>query len=357
MKGEGRVFQRGSIWWVAYSRNGHEIRESAETTDERKARKHLQKRLEEMKNPEFVGPAEKKLDLDDLERKIEADYIRHGRRSWKTVKYCLKPVKEYFRYDRLLEITPSRTEAYQDYRLKQGMARATVNREVRYLLHGFRLLLNAHEISYGPNVKLLEGENVREGFTNRPEFEGICISLKSNRRIHPVVEDITRFLYNCSWRSGEAKNLEWSKFDATDWIFRLSRKSTKNKRPRTLVLVGELREIIERRLADRRPDCPYVFHRDGKQIKSFLKAFKSAAKVEGLQGLVPHDMRRSGIRNFTKAAVGESEGMSISGHETNSTYKRYGIIDEGMQRTALERVHEQQQEELERKVIPIRRAG
>jgi hypothetical protein len=49
--------------------------------------------------------------------------------------------------------------------------------------------------------------------------------------------------------------------------------------------------------------------------------------------------------------------MSISGHETNSTYKRYGIIDEEMQRTALERVQEQQQQELERKVIPIRRAA
>jgi hypothetical protein len=50
--------------------------------------------------------------------------------------------------------------------------------------------------------------------------------------------------------------------------------------------------------------------------------------------------------------------MSISGHETNSTYKRYGIIEENLQRQSLERVHEQQQREIEeRKVVPIRRAG
>ena len=85
--------------------------------------------------------------------------------------HCLKPVKAYFGFDRLLAITASRIEAYQDYRLKEGRARATVNREVRYLLHAFRLLFKAHEISYLPEVKLLEGENVREGFTNRPEFE------------------------------------------------------------------------------------------------------------------------------------------------------------------------------------------
>jgi hypothetical protein len=49
----------------------------------------------------------------------------------------------------------------------------------------------------------------------------------------------------------------------------------------------------------------------------------------------------------------------ISEHRTNSVYKRYNIIDEDMQRQALERVHEQQQREKTegRKVVPIRQAG
>ena len=89
MRGEGRLFQRGSMWWIAYSRNGHEYRETANTNDERKARKYLQQRLADIKKPEFVGPSEKRLDMDDLERKIEADYTRHGRRSIGTVRHCL----------------------------------------------------------------------------------------------------------------------------------------------------------------------------------------------------------------------------------------------------------------------------
>ena len=122
--------------------------------------------------------------------------------------------------------------------------------------------------------------------------------------------------------------------------------------------MGELREIIERRLEKRRPDCPYVFHRNGKQMKSFRRAFKTACDDAGLAGTVPHDMRRSGIRNFTKAGLGEREGMSISGHRTNSTYRRYNIIDEDLQRSSLQRVHEHQQREKEtRKVVPIKRAG
>jgi hypothetical protein len=36
------------------------------------------------------------------------------------------------------------------------MARAIVNREIRYLLHVYRLLFNAGQICYVPRVKLLD---------------------------------------------------------------------------------------------------------------------------------------------------------------------------------------------------------
>ncbi|HEY7559001.1 MAG TPA: hypothetical protein VIH18_29795, partial [Candidatus Binatia bacterium] len=102
----------------------------------------------------------------------------------------------------------------------------------------------------------------------------------------------------------------------------------------------------------------YVFHRDGKPIKSFRRAFKTAFKDAGLEGTVPHDLRRSGVRNFTKAGLSESEGMSISGHRTNAIYKRYNIIDEDLQRQSLERVAAQQKREMtRRKIVPIRKMG
>jgi len=218
-RGSGRVFRRGEIFWIAYSRNGHEIRESAETTDERKAWKLLNERIEQAKKPQFVGPAEKRLMLDDLEAKIVADYERHGRRSADTVKHCLKPVKEHFQYNTLLQLTPQRIEAYQMARLKAGMARATVNREVRYLLHGYRLLFDAGEISYLPKVTLLEGENVREGFVNIADFGAVLAEIEDDD-----TKDIIEFLYNCAWRTGEACKLEWSKVDTNDWVVRLPRK-------------------------------------------------------------------------------------------------------------------------------------
>ena len=45
VRGEGRIFRRGPIWWVAYYRRGREYRESSRSVDQETARALLQKRL------------------------------------------------------------------------------------------------------------------------------------------------------------------------------------------------------------------------------------------------------------------------------------------------------------------------
>ena len=39
--GEGRIFRRGQIWWIAYCRSGIEYRESSRSKDEQLARAQL----------------------------------------------------------------------------------------------------------------------------------------------------------------------------------------------------------------------------------------------------------------------------------------------------------------------------
>jgi hypothetical protein len=179
VRGSGSLYQRGSTWWISYSRNGNQIRESAYTTDERKAFK-LQQRLGEKDKPTFVGPSEKRLTLDDLEQAIKADYVRQNRRSWKSVEHCLKPVRKFFPYDTLLQID-ARIQEYRDARLEQGAARATVNRECAYLRRGYKLLYEAkrRRLSELPVIKMLEGENVREGFINVADFEAAAALIKN----------------------------------------------------------------------------------------------------------------------------------------------------------------------------------
>ena len=361
-RGQGRIYLRGKVWWIRYCYRGRELRESAKTSDERKAWRFLDRRLKERERPDFVGPKEERLTLEDLERALEAHYLQNNKAaSLATARHSLKRLKEFFAYDRLVDLTTDRIDEFKMTRLAAGAERSTVNRHLAYLRLGFRLLVEKKQISFArvPAIRNLEGENVREGFINVADFEAILA--KMDRSVSLAVLDLIRFLYNSGWRSGAAKALPWRYVDLEEKMITLPNSSDagNKKKPRVLALEGELLEILERRLKDRRLDCPLVFHRNGKPIKTFRKAWRSACADAGFAGLVPHDMRRSAIRNFRKAGIPETVGMALSGHRTNSVFKRYDIIDTEDVQAAVAKVQaylKNQKENAQAKVVPIRAA-
>ena len=55
-------------------------------------------------------------------------------------------------------------------------------------------------------------------------------------------------------------------------------------------------------------------------------------------GLTFHDTRRTAIRNLIRAGVDQTVAMRISGHRTDSTFRRYNITSEDDLREAVEKV-------------------
>jgi integrase-like protein len=142
-----------------------------------------------------------------------------------------------------------------------------------------------------------------------------------------------------------------------------------------LPLSGELLDVIQRAAARRQLDCAHVFHVAGQRIGDFRKAWKKACIAVGLgalvptvqfvsseepklryQGLIPHDLRRSAVRNMARAGIPERVCMALSGHKTRAIFGRYNIVSEADLTAAADKLHSHLQDQPRRRVVPLRAA-
>ena len=76
--------------------------------------------------------------------------------------------------------------------------------------------------------------------------------------------------------------------------------------------------------------------------------------------LIPHDLRRSAVRNLERSGVPRTTATALVGHETESIYRRYAIQDETKLKEGAVKLSDFYSEpdrraEAERKVIPMAR--
>ena len=139
------------------------------------------------------------------------------------------------------------------------------------------------------------------------------------------------------WRMhSEVLPLQWRQIDSDAGTVRLDAGTTKNGEGRVFPFTVELRALLEAQRAyteavqrERGIICPSVFHRNGRGIKVFRKAWASACKAAGCPGRIPHDFRRTAVRNFVRASIPERVAMMMTGHKTRSVFERYNIVSGG----------------------------
>jgi integrase len=321
MRGDGRVYLRGNIWWMQFSYRGVTYKESAGTADEKTARKKLRKRVAEVSTGK-VHPTEERVAFEDLAGALIADYELNSRRSIRGVRLSLSHLQTHFGLDRAINITTDRIRAYARLRQEDGAANGSINRKLAALKRAFNLMVQAGRISQKPYVPMLEEADPRQGFLDPPEFVRIRALLPEYLR------DPITFLYLSGWRKSEMQTLSWVNVDIAGGAIRLNPARSKNKETRILPLSGELREIIDRAHNARRLDCSFVFHNFGEPIGDFRKAWRNARNAACLGKVLVHDMRRSAIRNLVRAGVPETVAMALSGHKTRAVFDRYNVTSE-----------------------------
>jgi integrase len=336
-RGSGHLYRRGKVWWLKFfDANSKPHWRSSGSRDRAVAEGMLRDQLAQRDRGAPVLPDPRRISVDALLDGLLADYRTNGRRSADRADLSCRHLLRYFAGRAAASVTGADVTRYADLRLRDEAAPATVNRELAALRRAYRLAIRQGLLATAPPVTTLGEDNVRTGFLEPDQFEAVCCGLAPNEA------QVARFCYITGWRSrSEAFTLTWPQVDWAGGLVRLEPGTTKNREGRAFPLIPSLRGLLEKRLEyTRRCEraqgriIPVVFHRSGRPIKSMAKSWRAACRGAGVPGRLLHDLRRSAVRNLERAGVSRSVAMKMTGHKTESVYRRYAIVSEADLREA-----------------------
>jgi len=384
MRGDGRIYKRGDMYWIALYVDGRLQRESTHKSDEKQAERFLQKRRNEARahelNPAmpFISRRQNKRTISDLMDALQSHFEAHDQASAPTLSN-INRIRRDFGAKRATSLTAADVNEYIEERQDAGDANATINRTTHLLKQAYKLV-NLPLPGPEPITRLDETGNVRTGFFIEPEIRRVLA------RLSPDLADFVLCGWLTGWRRGEIASLHWTDLD--NHCIELRAENAKTGKPRSVPLVGELAELIERRKAARVLKrngtvalASLIFHRDGEPITEFRKSWHTACVACGLgkwvcpecvgdegaegaglhvfeldskgkcprcslafgyddrkySGRLFHDLRRSAVRDMINAGVPQADAKLISGHKSDSVFDRYNIRDNDDTRRALER--------------------
>lgn len=229
-----------------------------------------------------------------------------------------------------------------------------INRELTVLKRMFSLAVEAGKLHHKPRIVLLREDNVRVGFFEREQYEAVLAHLPEG--MQPAVT----FAYVTGWRiNSEVLPLQWRQVDLRVGEVRLDPGTTKNREGRVFYLTAELHQALKRQRAladeiqrEKKMIVQHVFfhrhvtrsgargHFAGRRISAhgFYHAWRRARTAAGCPGNIPHDFRRTAIRNMVRAGIPERVAMKLSGHKTRSVFDRYNVVSDGDLRDAASRL-------------------
>ena len=372
--------KRSPYLWIKYHQHGRAVRESTETTNLTVARRMLRAREGDVERGIPIDPKVGRITFHEAVKDMLNDYKANRKKTYVDAKRRIdKHLAPFFGNKRMSSITTSDIRAYIAKRLadtwlarsarrvkrrngtwqelpeqRKPVSVGEINRELTVLKRMFSLAIEAGKLHHKPHFAMLREDNIRVGFFEREQYEAVVAHLPEGMR--PVVT----FAYVTGWRiNSEVLPIQWRQVDLRVGEVRLDPGTTKNREGRVFYLTPELHQLLkeQRASADEIQRQKHMivqhvfFHRQmtkagalgylaGQRISGcgFYQAWRRARTAAGCPGSIPHDFRRTAIRNMVRAGIPERVAMKLSGHKTRSVFDRYNVVSDGDLRDASRRL-------------------
>jgi len=373
----GRIFKRADSpnkWRIRYRGRDGKRHEECTGSDRKKDAIDLLRRKEgDIVRGLPVTPKMDRLTFDEAATDGLNDYRTNGKRSLVVFERRItKHLMPVFGKRRMSTITTSDIRAYVHERqtvpsvlvrkgqravgervavaeVRRCASNAQINRELAILKRVFNLAIQAGKLLAKPHIPMLRESSPRSGFFEPEQYRAVLRHLPEE--VRPIIE----FAYITGWRiASEVLPLQWKQVDFAAGEVRLDAGTTKNGDGRIFPFTEALRALLDRlhqqHVALRKAGRvePHVFVRmvaEGRggplvprRILSFNKAWKTACAKAGCPGRLPHDLRRTAVRNFVRKGIPERVAMQLTGHKTRSVFERYNIVSDGDLREAARRL-------------------
>jgi integrase len=173
-----------------------------------------------------------------------------------------------------------------------------------------------------------------------------------------------------AWRWSEVVRLKVEQVDLFNRCIRLNAGETKNSEGREVPIPDSLYTLLVECVTGKGPGDQVFMRPNGKPVRDFRWTWWKACVRAGVgrifcprceqnldskycpkckgratyQGLLFHDLRRTGARNLRRSGVAEGIIMEIGGWKTRSVFERYNIVSQSDKADAMRKLEAQEKE-------------
>ncbi len=382
-RGSGRYFLRGRIVWIQWSERGKQRREpttlSVDTPNwEKKAERQL--RIKTGLTAAGISQDDRGLRYEDLRDSYLKRCELHEKKSLhrdKNGKVYMESVRRldgFFEGYRAIDIDTELVQKFQLDQQKKGLSNGSINRAVAALRRMFTLKMQSGDLRNIPYFPMLPESKARKGTLPQKKYAELLAVLPEY--VRPVVT----IGFRTGMRLGEILGLQWSNVLWMERIIRIE--DSKNNEAREVPFTADLESVLHEQYGKRQEGCDRVCFRVNRlgnagPIGNFRKPWRRACVRIGVGrmepvlddagkpaaekprylrskskpklkyvGLIFHDLRRTFITDAENSGAPRHEVMKISGHKTESVYKRYAIENREQRRAALGKIEAYRSEKL-----------